>query len=330
MITTLIPTYRRPLLLKKAVESVLKQTYPHFQVCIYDNASGDETEDVVRHLMKQDTRIKYHCHSKNVGMMANYQYALSRIHTPYFSMLSDDDTLHPWFFETALQEFEKFPNIAFCAYGVQPVDEKGSFLGDPIDKWSREGYFFSLEGIKEMIINPVIPTSTLFQHKVVKDIQPDMNETIQMRWDSDFLLQMIVDHPFVIRKNKCSIFLSHPNGFSSGIYLKMVTSGNFSPYADATERIMKRLLSHPKLTNEQRTEICAAFKKASQNDFFNLIGGSFSLGLYAKALLGIKFSYKYCGFNKRLILIGLNCLIASFLRIINSIRNTVRTERTIT
>lgn len=43
IITAVIPTYRRPRLLRRAIKSVLAQTYPHFQVCVYDNASGDET-----------------------------------------------------------------------------------------------------------------------------------------------------------------------------------------------------------------------------------------------------------------------------------------------
>lgn len=47
MITTIIPTYRRPRLLRRAIRSVLNQTYPHFQVCVYDNASGDETATIV-------------------------------------------------------------------------------------------------------------------------------------------------------------------------------------------------------------------------------------------------------------------------------------------
>ena len=46
LITTVIPTYRRPALLAQAIRSVLTQTYPHFLVCVYDNASADETADV--------------------------------------------------------------------------------------------------------------------------------------------------------------------------------------------------------------------------------------------------------------------------------------------
>ncbi len=57
MITTIITTYRRPQLLKRALQSVLNQTYPNFQVCIYDNASCDETDAIVDSFAKKDPRI---------------------------------------------------------------------------------------------------------------------------------------------------------------------------------------------------------------------------------------------------------------------------------
>ncbi len=51
-ITTVIPTYRRPKLLRRAIESVLAQTYPHLKVTVFDNASGDETPEVVAELAR--------------------------------------------------------------------------------------------------------------------------------------------------------------------------------------------------------------------------------------------------------------------------------------
>jgi glycosyltransferase involved in cell wall biosynthesis len=35
---------------------------------IYDNASGDETAEVVSEFAKKDARVKYHCHPENIGM----------------------------------------------------------------------------------------------------------------------------------------------------------------------------------------------------------------------------------------------------------------------
>ena len=115
LITTIIPTYQRPKLLKRAILSVLNQTYPNFQVCVYDNASGDETGEVVKELAKKDSRVKYYCHSQNIGPVKNFNFGLSRVDTPYFSFLSDDDILLPNFYEDAFRGFEKYPEAGFIA-----------------------------------------------------------------------------------------------------------------------------------------------------------------------------------------------------------------------
>src|SRR4030067_3693919 len=101
-ITAIIPTYRRPKLLRRAVLSVLNQTYPHLRVCVYDNASGDETEEVVAELMQKDSRVRYHRHPENIGLFNNFNYGLQEIETSFFSLLSDDDVLVPTFYENTI------------------------------------------------------------------------------------------------------------------------------------------------------------------------------------------------------------------------------------
>jgi glycosyltransferase involved in cell wall biosynthesis len=94
-ITVIVPTFRRPALLERAVRSVLAQTHPDLVVAIYDNASGDGTREVCERLAKEDPRVRYHEHRENIGAGANFQYGLERVATPYFAFLSDDDALLP-------------------------------------------------------------------------------------------------------------------------------------------------------------------------------------------------------------------------------------------
>src|ERR1035438_3289851 len=90
IITTLIPTYKRATLLERAIRSALGQTYPHLQVCVYDNASGDDTQETVRRLSSADRRVKYFCHATNMGAHKNFIQAMESVETPFFSLLSDD------------------------------------------------------------------------------------------------------------------------------------------------------------------------------------------------------------------------------------------------
>ncbi len=230
-ITTIIPTYKRPKLLRRALSSVLRQTYPYFEVHVYDNASGDETEEVVNEFREKDARVKYHQHPENIGMMGNYEFAMKEVKTPYFSVLSDDDLVLPWFFETALKGFESFPEVAFSAASTLIMSEKGEIVRVPLDFWPKEGFFSSVEGLTEMISKYPIPTCILFRKEVIDEVPIDRGNVLT--WDCDFLLQVAARHPIFISKRPCGIFLHHDTSYSN--------AQTFNKWQDALKRISKRI-----------------------------------------------------------------------------------------
>lgn len=218
IITTIILTHRRPKLLKRALSSALEQTYPHIQICVYDNASRDETAHVVNEFIKRDPRVKYHCHPENIGMMGNYQYSLTQVTTPYFSILSDDDVLLPWFYEEAMKGFQQYPDIAFSAASTIIMSEEGRVVRVPIDHWKREGHFAVPQGVLEMISKYPPPISVLFHQKVIKNVPIDMSNALT--WDCDFLIQISSQYPFYISKKPCALFLHHHSSYSNSKQLE--------------------------------------------------------------------------------------------------------------
>jgi len=102
LITTVIPTYRRPRLLQRAILSALEQEGASVRVRVCDNASGDETGAVVAALALKHPQLEYHCHPDNIGGLANFEFGVRNLETPFFSLLSDDDYLLPGFYRRAL------------------------------------------------------------------------------------------------------------------------------------------------------------------------------------------------------------------------------------
>lgn len=124
LVTTVIPTYRRPQLLRRAINSALDQSRPDGIVAVFDDASGDETEAVAREFVDRDARVTYHRHSTNLGLVGNFRFALEQVETPYFSILSNDDMLLPRLYESALGALESHPEAAFAATQVIHVDDQ--------------------------------------------------------------------------------------------------------------------------------------------------------------------------------------------------------------
>jgi glycosyltransferase involved in cell wall biosynthesis len=239
LITIIIPTYKRPRLLKRAILNALNQTFTHIQVRVYDDASNDETEGIVRKCMEKDRRVVYHRHEQNIGLMQNYLYSLLEVKTDYFSFLSDDDVLFPWFCEETLQAFQQFPECAFSTGSAIIMSEEGKVIRVPLDLWKREGVFFPPEGLLEMISKYPIPSCTLFHRKVIDTISMDMSNSLT--WDCDFLLQNAARFPFYISKRPCGIYLHHSSYSNS----KGFDEWNFS-----LKRMIDRINLNPHLNIE--------------------------------------------------------------------------------
>lgn len=211
-ITIIIPTYQRPHLLKKAIQSALNQTWKDLQVLVCDNASKDKTEQIVLELAKTDSRLHYVCHPKNIGMLANYAFGLRSVQTDFFSFLSDDDLLLPCFCQTAMEGFTQFSEIGFFAASSVSVSKESGVICAPLEMWKREGVYAPQEGLLEMIGKYPIPTTVMYRREIISKVQIDVENPLA--WDCDFLIQLASLFPFAISKKLCGIFIHHSDSYS--------------------------------------------------------------------------------------------------------------------
>jgi glycosyltransferase involved in cell wall biosynthesis len=296
-ITTIITTYQRPSLLKRAINSVLSQTYSDFEVCVYDNASDDETEEIVQAFIKKDSRVKYHRHSRNIGLMPNYKYAFAQLKAPFFSLLSDDDFLLPCFYETALKTFEQFPDAAFSACGIVQMDEKGNLVGDPLSLWRSEGYYLAHEGLIEMLRTQhkfPVPTGVLFNGKILKGVEPNFSEVIDFFWDPDYLIRIAARFPVVITKKPCGVYLAHSQSFSSSFYSRLIQDMSFGEkYLKAVGIVLKGIEESTSLELPCRRFAQKLFKNCIRSDVISFVKTSIEHWRFGVAWLLLK---RYCAY----------------------------------
>lgn len=122
-VTVVIPTYNRSEYLKQSIASVLAQTYTEFDLLISDNASTDNTQDVVDSF--RDPRIHYFRHQENCGLSGNYRFVLTHPKTEFIAYLSDDDLYTPEMLATAIGILDQYPDAAYFAC-------VGKFFGDEV------------------------------------------------------------------------------------------------------------------------------------------------------------------------------------------------------
>jgi len=86
-----MPVYNGEAFLRQALDSILAQTYPHFELIISDNASTDATPDICKEYASKDARIRYIRQSSNIGATANFRFVLREARHERFIWAAADD-----------------------------------------------------------------------------------------------------------------------------------------------------------------------------------------------------------------------------------------------
>jgi glycosyltransferase involved in cell wall biosynthesis len=115
LVSVIMPVHNRPNLVREAIQSVLAQSYGNFELIVCDDASDDETPEVVASY--RDERIRLIRLQHNVGAAAARNKCLERAQGTYISYLDSDNIWHPDFLRILLDklEFSK-ALIAYASY----------------------------------------------------------------------------------------------------------------------------------------------------------------------------------------------------------------------
>lgn len=123
-----IVTFNRCEKLKKALDSVINQTYKNLEIIIADNHSEDGTEELCREYAAKDPRIKYFRHNENLGMTANANFAVKQATGKYFFGLCDDDWLDLDFIEKYIDFANVHPDYTMTVPLAKIYDEDYNFI----------------------------------------------------------------------------------------------------------------------------------------------------------------------------------------------------------
>jgi abequosyltransferase len=109
LLTIAIPTYNRAKYLRKLLTSLFDQliSEPRVELIISDNASPDETPDVVNEFMQRGLRIRSIRNEKNIGPDANFLQCFEQAKGKYVWIIGDDDVVLPHRLSQILGYIEK-------------------------------------------------------------------------------------------------------------------------------------------------------------------------------------------------------------------------------
>jgi glycosyltransferase involved in cell wall biosynthesis len=299
-VTVIVPTYRRSTYLKRAIKCIQKQTYSNLKIYISDDCSGDDTQQIVLEIAKDDSRVHYHCNENNLGPHGNYSDAMSKIDTPFFAFCADDDIYLPNHIEYAINEFKTFPEAGIAINEAILMDKNG-WVPNVVSHEMTQGLYRESNLIMHLVQKePSFTHGGVFRKEVIDKIGYLKDECGSL-WDWDFCFKAAAQFPFAISKKPGTIneihcenyFLSDMSRYQWDHWKKFLNNCIENVYLDKTTR--KAVETH--LRNKLRTMIKNQGRKSILNkdyeqgelckqilqEFFNSTRYRLKLGLLAKA-----------------------------------------------
>jgi glycosyltransferase involved in cell wall biosynthesis len=192
-ISVIIPAYNQGQYLAAAIQSVLSQTYQHFEIIVVDDGSTDDTRQVVDEF--PDKRIRY-LYQQNQGLSAARNTGIRHAMGEYLSLLDSDDLFLPTKLEVLLKRLEQDPALGMVAGQAIPFDENGLML--------EKIYSIPLpeDGAQLLLSNPLHVGSVLVRRSAQEAVGY-FDESLRSCEDWDMWLRMVragyrsgwVDHP---------------------------------------------------------------------------------------------------------------------------------------
>src|SRR5690606_9946149 len=93
--SVIMPAWNASRDIEASIRSVLAQTHRAFELIVIDDASTDDTRDIVERLRKEDGRICLVCNPVNYGVSITRNHGMEHARGRYLMFLDSDDLWEP-------------------------------------------------------------------------------------------------------------------------------------------------------------------------------------------------------------------------------------------
>jgi glycosyltransferase involved in cell wall biosynthesis len=105
-----MPVFNGEIFIKRAINSLLAQSFKDFELIISDNASDDLTQVTCLDYVQKDSRVIYLKNDHNVGALANFHNVLQMARAEIFFWAPHDDQWDYRFIESAVTALDRYPD----------------------------------------------------------------------------------------------------------------------------------------------------------------------------------------------------------------------------
>ena len=154
LVSIVTPIFNDEKVIVETIQSVLNQTYTNWELLLVNDASSDNSFNLVKKFVEQDERIKYFEFNINKGAAKARNYGSKMAKGDYIAFLDADDLWHKTKLEIQTKALKE-KNIDVCFGSYEMIDSKSNPLNIKVhtlpvlthDKLLKANYIGNLTGI---------------------------------------------------------------------------------------------------------------------------------------------------------------------------------------
>jgi glycosyltransferase involved in cell wall biosynthesis len=123
--TFVVPSYNQGNYVGETIESLLAQQMPGSEIVISDDGSSDGSRAVIE---RYRDRVRIAHPPRRMGMMGNYNHAVSQAHSEWVSLVGSDDRALPGFVTAVQDAIRLHPEAVLVSGNFQHIDGEGRLL----------------------------------------------------------------------------------------------------------------------------------------------------------------------------------------------------------
>lgn len=136
LVTVLMPVFNGGADLSLAIDSILNQTYPHFELLIIDDGSTDQSAQLIASY--QDARIRFLQNPQNMGLVATLNRGIDEARSKYIARMDADDVSLPTRLATQVKLLESHAGDIGGSF-FEVISKEGNYVRTLSAPLTREG-----------------------------------------------------------------------------------------------------------------------------------------------------------------------------------------------
>lgn len=161
LISVCLPVFNGQKHLSAAIESVLEQSEPDFELIVSDDFSSDESWAIIQHYVGNDGRIKAWRNHANLGLFRNYNLCLSRASGTFIKTFAQDDLIERDTLKKTVAVLEEYPEVVLVTVARDLIDDANQAITDEARMLAFDHIFPAEQPVNgcDVIVRSLLPVT---------------------------------------------------------------------------------------------------------------------------------------------------------------------------